>query len=289
MASTISMPQPLPSVYSVCNRACADVYMVPMFTDNYGYILVDRSTNLAVTVDPAEPEKVIQHVENLNLNYNSLLCTHKHSDHAGGNEFMKRRFPDLKIIATKYEPIPGVTEPAGDCDIFTVGNLKIETIYTPCHTKGHVCFLVTKNTNESIESIEDIPQQNIPILFCGDTLFVGGCGRFFEGTATEMLHNMDRLSQLPPETLVFCAHEYTQSNYNFLHSLDPINLKDKYESILRLRSENIPTVPSTIGEELRYNLFMRCHDSYVQDLVKQPGDPIGTMGTLRAMKNNFKG
>lgn len=258
-----------------------------MFTDNYGYIFVDRDTNLAGTVDPAEPEAVIKRIESLNVNYQSLLCTHKHNDHAGGNELMKQRFPDLNIIGTKYEHIPAVTAPAGDGDIFTLGNLKIETIYTPCHTKGHVCYLITKENVPGDTTTSGI--DNTPILFSGDTLFVGGCGRFFEGTATDMLQNMDRLAQLPPETLVFCAHEYTQSNYNFLYSLDPINMKEKFDSILHLRSQGIPTIPSTIREELRFNLFMRCRDPYVQELAKQPGDPVGTMGTLRGLKNNFKG
>ena len=223
------------SLYTLCGRGCADVFMVPMFSDNYGYILVDRSTNNCLTIDPAQPEVIKNVIENLGLKHVNLLCTHKHNDHAGGNVQMKKWYPDLQVIATQYEAIPGITSPVGDGDTFKFGDFTIEVIYTPCHTKGHVCYLIRK----IIDNQDDGP----PILFCGDTLFVGGCGRFFEGTGKEMLNNMDRLSMLPSNTLVFCAHEYTLSNYKFLNSLDPIRVQSKYEWVQNQREANKPTVP----------------------------------------------
>jgi len=216
------------------DRGCADVFLIPMFKDNYGFVLVDRATKLSACIDPAQPERIIDFIEENNLKNDVVLCTHKHNDHAGGNLAMQVWNPNIKIIATNYETIPGRNVPANDGDVFTLGSLKIETLYTPCHTVGHVCFLVT---NPALSP----PQP--PILFCGDTLFVGGCGRFFEGTANDMVRNMNRLAALPDETFVFCAHEYTLSNYDFLRSIDPRGVSARYEEVKGLRARNLPTIP----------------------------------------------
>ena len=222
--------------YFKFQHACADVYLVPMFSDNYGFVMVDRDTNSSACVDPAQPDVVIKCIEDVGVNNRLLLCTHKHNDHAGGNEAMKTWNPAISVIGTSYEFIPGLTHPASEGDIFTLGSLKIQTLYTPCHTKGHVCYYVTHNAPR-----DELTSR--PILFCGDTLFVGGCGRFFEGTARDMLQNMDRLSQLPDETVVFCAHEYTMSNYRFLQSIDANRISAKLASLQSLRDVNLPTVP----------------------------------------------
>lgn len=123
------------------------------------------------------------------------------------------------------------------------------------------------------------------ILFSGDTLFVGGCGKFFEGTPEDMLQNMRRINTLPADTLVFCAHEYTVSNFKFLKSVDP-GLKSAYDDMVALRVAGKPTVPTTIGAEKEHNLFFRCDDPAVQALVNQPSPELA-MKVLRAMKNSF--
>ena len=123
-------------------------------------------------------------------------------------------------------------------------------------------------------------------MFPGDTLFVGGCGRFFEGTASDMLKNMDKLSTLPPTTGVYCAHEYTASNLKFLASIDPTGCEQVLQDVLAKREEGLPTVPSTIGNELSYNLFMKTRDPRVQALVGK-SSAEETMATLREMKNRF--
>ena len=122
----------------------------------------------------------------------------------------------------------------------------------------------------------------------GDTLFVGGCGRFFEGTPAQMLNNMDKFATLPDDTLVCCAHEYTESNFKFLASIDAARCGARYEEIRALRAGFEPTVPSTIGDEKRYNLFMNCREESVQSSVDCAGSPENTMARLRELKNSFR-
>lgn len=193
----------------------------------------------------------------------------------GGNAFFASHFSSLKIMATKYEPIPHATHLLGSGDVFQLGTLSIEVLATPCHTKGHVVYLVTGKEGTS------------PILFTGDTLFVGGCGRFFEGTASDMLANMDLFAKMPPDTTFYCAHEYTESNYKFLNHVDPELCGERYQEIAKLRQNKLPTVPSKIENELKTNLFMRCRDERTQRLVGAMGSPVETMGMLRKMKNDF--
>lgn len=280
---------------SMASLKCADVLLVPMFADNYGHILVDRATNSAACIDPgvsrtytlkrnsltgsespAEPGPVARRLAELKVDLKMLLITHKHNDHVGGNEYFASAFPGLTVYGPKYEPIPHLTHPVGDGDEFTLGSLNVRVIHTPCHTKGHVAYLVTGAADTS------------PVLFPGDTLFVGGCGRFFEGTATDMLANMDAFASLPLDTTFYCAHEYTEANYKFLASVDPEVCGEKYKEVQQTRSRGLATVPSTIGEELKHNLFMRCRDRRTQQLVGALDLPVETMGKLRKLKNDFK-
>ena len=254
-------------------QACADVYLVKMFTDNYGYIVVDRETKLAAVVDPGEPQPIIDALSTLSCSLSHVLCTHKHADHAGGNEMIKATFPNIEVIATKYEPIPSVTKPVGEGDHFRLGSLDINVIYTPCHTRGHVIFIVSGPSGK-------------PIIFTGDTLFVGGTGRFFEGTADEMLTNMDRLATYTPESLVYPAHEYTESNFKFLSHVDPETCSERYKLIQKIRADGQPTVPSSIGEEIEFNLFMQTRRDRLMKILDRP-TPVEAMAKLRQMKNNF--
>ncbi len=260
----------------------ADVHLVPMFSDNYGYLIVDPATKTAVTVDPGDGEAILTASRELGLTLTTVLCTHKHGDHVGGNDFLKQNIPNLEIIGTKYEDIPAVTKPVGDGEEFSLfrDRLRVRTIFTPCHTAGHVLYYIS-NADQCDEAAK------IPMLFSGDTLFVGGCGRFFEGTAAQMLENMDKIASLPLDTLVFCAHEYTESNYKFLAHVDP-SLQEKYDKIRLIRANGLPTIPSTIGDELQHNLFAKCRDERTQSLVGFKGDPIATMHELRTRKNGFK-
>jgi hydroxyacylglutathione hydrolase len=259
--------------------ACADIYAIPMWSDNYCYVIVDRETKKAAVVDPGEPVAVFSGLESIDCQVDMLLCTHKHDDHAGGNDAFASKYPGLPIISTKHEPIPAVTKTVDEGDEFSLGSLHIRTLFVPCHTAGHVAFVISKPSDASLA----------PILCCGDTLFVGGCGRFFEGTADQMLANMDKFAQLTPETVVCCAHEYTESNFRFLNSVDESRVGQRYQEIQQIRQSGEPTVPSTIAEEMQYNLFMNCRDASVQRaVIGKEGSAVDTMARLREMKNNFR-
>lgn len=260
-------------------RSVAQVFMFPMFSDNYGYLIVKPGTKEAACVDPGDGNAVLQASRDLDLHLVQAWCTHKHADHVGGIATLKSALPDLEVIATRYEEIPHASRLVSDRDEFSFGDLKVRTLYTPCHTKGHVLYHVTRDPEDE--------HHTQPILFSGDTLFVGGCGRFFEGNAADMLRNMDLIATLPETSQVFCAHEYTESNYKFLNSIAPEKVEEKYEGIRGMRRSGTPTVPSTIAEEIRFNLFMQCHDSQLQERLGA-SSAEDAMRMLREMKNNFK-
>jgi hydroxyacylglutathione hydrolase len=267
------------------NDICS-IYCVPMFSDNYGYIIVDKATNSSAIVDPGEPEPVWSKCQELGLNKpDMLLVTHKHNDHCGGNLYFKDMVPSIEIVGTRHEssPIPGVTRPVGEGDEFTLGSLRIQVMHVPCHTTGHVAFVVSSSSTATASE-----QESQSLLFCGDTLFIGGCGKFFEGSPDQMLSNLRRFMALPASTKVFCAHEYTLSNLKFLNSIDPerIEATGILKEASAKRDRGVPTVPSTIGEERRYNLFCLCDDESVQRLVGAT-DAVDCMRLLREMKNKF--
>lgn len=255
---------------------CADVISVPMFSDNYGHILIDRATNQAACIDPAEPGPVDNKLKELKVDMKMLLITHKHNDHIGGNQYFANKGSAIQIIGPRYEPIPYITQPVSDQDTFMLGSLTIKVFHTPCHTSGHIVYYVTG------------AEGTTPVLFTGDTLFVGGCGRFFEGTATEMLANMDLFASLPRETTFYCAHEYTEANYKFLAAMDAEVCGGRYAEVQEMRRQGLSTVPSTLGAELDTNLFMKCREPRTQKLVGAMDSPVETMGMLRKMKNEFK-
>jgi hydroxyacylglutathione hydrolase len=257
------------------SNSCADVYIAKIFEDNYAYVMIDRLSNESACIDPGDAKTYLNSPWKSTMKY--ALCTHKHSDHIGGNVEMKAAIPNLEIVGTDMEPIPSRTMTVTDGSTFDFGkNLRITALHTPCHTKGHICYLIE----------DKIEKDKTPILFSGDTLFVGGCGRFFEGSAQDMLKNMDRFSMLRPETLVFCAHEYTESNYKFLASIDPDRSAEEYEVVKNLRKSNLPTVPSTISKEKSTNLFMACRELKAQQLLGVT-TAVDAMKCLRERKNSF--
>ncbi|KAJ9050612.1 hypothetical protein DSO57_1012815 [Entomophthora muscae] len=250
-----------------------EVTIVPVLEDNYSYILADTKTQMAALVDPVEPEKVINYFNQKypGFSLTSVLTTHHHWDHSSGNEEMHRLYPSIQIYGGD-ERIPKMSNKVKDSESFKLGSLNIRCISTPGHTTGHVCYFVEGCENAT------------PVVFTGDTLFAGGCGRFFEGTPQEMYDSLClKLSKLPPSTQVYCGHEYTKSNLKFAVKVDPTNLK------LQKRLEwamDIPcTIPSTIQQELETNPFLRVDDPGFQAAHSYSSDPVGFMGFLRESKN----
>ena len=262
-----------------CSHSSAmKVHILPALSDNYMYLLVDEKTKEAAIVDPVEPDKVIAAVNEQGVKLSTILTTHHHWDHAGGNEGLIAKLPGLTVVGGD-ERVPALNQHVKQGDKLRIGSLDIECLATPCHTSGHICYYVT-----SEEKGVD------PAVFTGDTLFIAGCGKFFEGTADQMYAALiDKLSALPDQTRVYCGHEYTESNLKFAVTVEPEN-----EDILKLialsrekRDANEATVPSTIGEEKKLNPFMRVNVSSLQRRC-HTSNGIETMASLRREKDNFR-
>eukprot|EP00752_Nemacystus_decipiens_P003958 g3624.t1 len=267
---------------------CAEVIPVPILSDNYAYLLIDPVTKKAACVDPAEPEKVVAAARARGVEITTLLCTHKHWDHSGGNEAMKKLIPGLEVVSSAYEDdVPAMTLALKDREEYSLGSLTVTALHTPCHTRGHVLFFVTSSAQDGETGGGG---GGAPLVFSGDTLFVGGCGRFFEGDAAQMSTALQGVaSKLPPETRVFCGHEYTVSNLQFALSVEPKNtaVSDKLTWSRRILASGGYTVPSTIAQELEHNPFMRVDEEAVR-LATGTGDGVDAMKQLREMKNTFR-
>ncbi|XP_064376121.1 hydroxyacylglutathione hydrolase, mitochondrial isoform X2 [Dromaius novaehollandiae] len=259
-------------------QADMKVELLPALTDNYMYLLIDEETKEAAIVDPVQPQKVLDAVKKHGVKLTTVLTTHHHWDHAGGNEKLVKMETGLRVYGGDSR-VGALTQKVSHLTSLKVGSLNVKCLCTPCHTSGHICYYVTKpNSSEP------------PAVFTGDTLFVAGCGKFFEGTPEEMYRALiEILGSLEPATRVYCGHEYTINNLKFARHVEPNNVaiqeklawaKAKYDS-------GEPTIPSTIAEEFTYNPFMRVREKTVQQHAGET-DPIRTMGAIRREKDNFR-
>ena len=228
--------------------------------DNFSYILIDQNKNACV-IDPSESVPIINFVEKNNIKIKYILNTHHHYDHIGGNTEIKKKY-NAKIVAYKNDlhRIPDVDISLKNNQIWTAENFKSKIIHIPGHTNGHICFFF----------------ENEKIAFTGDTLFSLGCGRIFEGTYEEMFISLKKLKELPKETKIYCGHEYTLKNSEFCLKYDKNNkrLQKKINEIKNKVNNNIPTVPSTIDDEIACNIFLRAKT-------------LGEFSKLRDLKDNF--
>jgi hydroxyacylglutathione hydrolase len=252
-----------------------EVLALPAFEDNYIWVL--RDAGCAAVVDPGDAAPVLRYLEDQGLRLVAILATHHHGDHVGGNEDLLRRHP-----APVYGPgdprIPSVDHPVGDGDRVSLPELGLElrVLEVPGHTRSHIAYL------------------GPGALFCGDTLFACGCGRLFEGSAAQMHASLRRLAALPPETRVYCAHEYTLANIRFARAADPDNpaLRTRDAKARALRAAGRPTVPSTIGEERATNPFLRSHEAALVTAAERWAglrltDPESVFAALRQWKDGF--
>ncbi|KAJ1546394.1 hypothetical protein HK096_005120 [Nowakowskiella sp. JEL0078] len=247
---------------------------VPIFRDNYAYLVIDDKLGLTFAVDPAVPSKVLDAAKSENIEISAILTTHNHADHSGGNAELLKLFPNLEIYGLGPR-ISGLTREVFDRkSIYFTDSIKITPLFTPCHTTDSVSYYVQDNvTGEGV-------------VFTGDTLFIAGCGRFFEGSADDMHKSLNSvLASLPKETKVYCGHEYTKSNLKFAQFVEPEN--QVVISKLKWCDSVERTIPSTIGEELEINPFMRLSQPAVQ-LKTGSKEDVETMNLLREMKNKFK-
>ena len=222
-----------------------NVIPIPCLSDNYAYIIYDDNTKIVSVIDPSEASPIISYLNKKKLKLNYILNTHHHFDHIGGNVELKKLY-NAKVfgfVGDKHR-IPGIDITLKDNENFSLGNSTIKVLHIPGHTSGHICFFFEKEK----------------IAFTGDTLFSLGCGRIFEGDHNQMLQSLNKIKKLPKDTRIYCGHEYTYKNAEFCmkYDIENINLKLKFETIKKLRSNNLPTVPSSLEDELKSNIFLRC-------------------------------
>ncbi|KAF9567611.1 Metallo-hydrolase/oxidoreductase [Agrocybe pediades] len=256
------------------------VVPVPVRDDNYAYLLIDESTNKAAAVDPYDVPKVTAAAKELGVEIVAGITTHHHFDHSGGNEDFASQYPGVPIYGGS-DKVPKLTNLVKDKDEFTVGNnIHVKCLATPCHTQDSICYYTTDKADSSHPGG----------VFTGDTLFMAGCGRFFEGVGEEMDRALTYLASLPDKTIVYNGHEYTSGSLAFGKHIDPSN--EGLARLAKLTQENkITTGLTTIGDEKEWNVFMRLDSEPVRKAAgatdQTPRSAI--MDALREQKNKFRG
>ncbi len=250
------------------------IEIIKCLSDNYSYLIYEKETNTVSIVDPSEfisCDKVIQKYKKLDY----ILNTHHHADHVDGNIELKKKY-NSRIIGfySDKDRIPGIDILLKDNQNQKIGNLVFKTMFIPGHTRGHVAFYFKEKK----------------IIFTGDTLFSLGCGRVFEGTHVDMFNSLNKLKILPTETKVYCGHEYTKSNLNFCLKYDPNNshLKEKSIEVKSKIKNDLPTIPTTIGEELKTNIFLRLDDGDIKKALNlKDSSNQEVFSKLRDLKDIF--
>lgn len=252
-----------------------DVVALRAFSDNYIWTI--RDAGRAAVVDPGEARPVLDFLRREKLELVAILNTHHHADHVGGNAELLSHFK-VPVYGPHDERIPDVTQRLADGERMTLPHfgLEFEVMEIPAHTRTHIAFY------------------GAGMLFSGDTLFAAGCGRLFEGTPQQMHDSLSKLMRVPDNTRVYCGHEYTLSNVRFAKAADPGNAAlDALEArAQKLRDQDLPTLPSSIGQEKATNPFVRCTEPAViasasQHVGKPLKDEVSVLAALREWKNNF--
>lgn len=274
------------------------VIPIPCLADNYAYLLVCRETKEAAIVDASEPGPVLRALEQgagtldsrrdlsipvsrEDIRVAAILSTHHHHDHVGGNEEVRTRMSIDRVYGHGSDRgrIPGQSQYLQEGDTFEIGRLEVRAIHIPGHTLGAVAYVVTHEVDD-------------PVVFTGDTLFLAGCGRLFEGDPPMMHRSLQKLAALDPSTRVYCGHEYTQSNLRFAKHVEPSNgaVDKAIELTKELRSEGRPTVPGTIASELATNPFLRVNSPEIRRTLGIPAgaSPEEALGAIRSAKDSFR-
>ncbi len=250
------------------------IEIIPCLSDNYSYLVHEERTNTVSIVDPSDFSTCDEKIKKYNkLDY--ILNTHHHADHIDGNLKLKKKY-NSKILGFGLDKlrIPGIDISLKENQKYKIGNLEFEVIFVPGHTKGHIAFFFRKEK----------------IVFTGDTLFSLGCGRVFEGTHKEMFESLNKLKSLPLDTKIYCGHEYTKSNLKFCLAYDKENnlLKQKEKRVEDKLRNNLPTIPTTIEEEIKTNIFFKCDDPSIKQLLNlKTASDDKVFSKLRDLKDSF--
>jgi hydroxyacylglutathione hydrolase len=256
-----------------------EIKRLPVLTDNYVFVLLDPQQKVAAVVDPAVAEPVLDYLAEVDAQLIAIFNTHHHFDHVGGNQKLIQSFPNLCVYGSAADrgriPYQKVFLTEGDTVQFA--NKTGQVFFVPGHTRGHIAYYFPPTTPKETGE-----------LFCGDTIFAGGCGRLFEGTPAQMVESINKLRQLPDNTRVWCAHEYTLNNLKFALTVDQENtdLQARYQTVKQARSQGIATVPSFLGVEKQTNPFLRWDTPALQAKAKMT-EPARVFGRIRGMKDRF--
>ena len=247
---------------------------IKAYTDNYIWLV---STNEgSIVVDPGESKEILNLIDSNKIDLKGVLITHHHYDHTNGLLDLTNKM-NLEVYGPKK--IEGINNIVKESDKFSLIGIDFEVIEIPGHTLDHLAFYSSNNRD--------------PILFCGDTLFAGGCGRVFEGTFEQMFKSLKKISNYPKETKIFCGHEYTLSNLKFALEVDKDNkqLSDEYINVKKLISSDIPSLPTNLNKELKVNPFLRCNEINIKNKVIDKfdiiDDELEIFTALRKWKDNF--
>ena len=252
---------------------------IPAFSDNYIWMIEAAGAPEVALVDPGEADPVLAALDGRGLRLTAVLLTHHHGDHVGGVAEIVARHP-APVFGPARESIAGVDQPVRGDDVVALSGLDLylRVVDVPGHTAGHVAYVG-------------------PDFACvGDTVFAGGCGRVFEGTMGQMHESVSRIAALPPETLLYCAHEYTLANLGFALAVEPDNqtLRQRFDEATALRTENLPTVPSVLADELATNPFLRCAQPQVATAAEAHAgrtlqSAAEVFGVIRGWKDGWRG
>lgn len=249
---------------------------IPAFTDNYIWAIINPINRCCTVVDPGDAKPVIDFLQSEQLHLDAILITHHHHDHTGGVQQLRDTYSAMTYGPTlEAQHIDNKLSDGNVIDLAAM-QLKLSIFDIPGHTKGHIAYY------------------NSQWLFCGDTLFSAGCGRLFEGTAEQMYHSLAKMTTLPDDISIYCAHEYTAANLKFAQTVEPENsmIQLRIHDVTALRKHQQPTLPSTLGLEKSTNPFLRCHIPAVIQAVQQHTgeqliDPVKIFQALRAWKDTF--
>jgi hydroxyacylglutathione hydrolase len=255
------------------------IYRLAALSDNYIFLLYNPQDNTAAVVDPAESGPVLQKLQALDAQLIAIFNTHHHSDHVGANSKLLKQFPNAVVYGGEADRgrIPGQKVFLKEGDRVSFANRTAEVLSVPGHTRAHIAYYFAPVAPDTIGD-----------LFCGDTLFAGGCGRLFEGTPTQMTESLNKFRQLPDETRIWCAHEYTLNNLKFALTVDPNNsdLHHRFEEVSVKRDRKEATVPSWLGLEKQTNPFLRWDKPALMSAA-QTQDPVQSFARIRGMKDRF--